>query len=112
MAEIFSIKAKFVDTRFKADNGYIIGIYTTRVKNLPERFRGDRKKTIQFSAKGMDLPTSKKYDIILIGTLSIHPNYGLNMTVSESEIVLTSDFFNHIIIFISKLVQHGFTNIR
>ena len=87
MAEIFSIKAKFVDTRFKADNGYIIGIYTTRVKNLPERFRGDRKKTIQFSAKGMDLPTSKKYDIILKGTLSIHPNYGLNMTVSESEIV-------------------------
>ena len=71
---------------------YIIGQFKTNASNVPERYRkGIKHGKIDFTAKGVGIPTEKKFDIMLEGKWDNNEKYGLVLTVDKADIALPTD---------------------
>lgn len=91
-----SIRANYIHTNYSnSGNGYSINVYSTDVDSIPNELKNsylvNGKRKVHFSAKGYSLPTSKSYEVLLVGNMYVSQQYGLQLDVDSATIVRPND---------------------
>lgn len=73
------VTARYIETRWQSEtNQSMICIYTVDMNDMPEQFHIEGKRRLRISVMGENLPTVRKNDIVLEGTVT-KDRYGLKM---------------------------------